>query len=227
MRPASAQSSDAVEAAVHDAAEHMLASRFPKQAHRMSVRVRRVGGTVDSVGPLRLDVPNRGRIPEGPMQVRVRTKTSAGRWSTTGWALLEVAHFDSVATVRRRIRPGATVTPSDVEMAWMKITDLRGEPLRASTFRALLDEGALVATRLTDRGRVLRRSDVHPPYAADTGTAIKMLYTRGRLSFRLTCNAREPGRPGDAIRVYCPDTRTTYRARLADDGRTARWIETL
>lgn len=224
---ASAQSSDAVTTAVHDAAERMLASRYPERADRMRVRVRRVGGTIDSIDSLRLDVPHRGRIPEGPMQVRVRTTTDAGRGSTTGWALLEVAHFDSVATVQRRIRPGASVTASDVEMAWMETTDLHGEPLRASAFRSMLDDGTLVATRLANRGRILRRSDVRPPYAADTGTSITMLYTRGRLAVRLTCKAREPGRPGDTIRVYCPGARTTYQARLDDDGRTARWIETL
>lgn len=211
---------------MRQAAEQELASRYPEGAARMTVRVRRVGGDVDRTAPIQLDFPQRGRTPEGLTQVQVRAQTSAGRWTKTGWALLDVAHFDSVMTVRGRIGAGEPVDASRLETAWMETTDVRGEPLRATAFRSDAAKGSLVATRILSAGRVLRQSDVRPPYTVDTGASIEMHYTRGRLAFRLSCKTREPGFTGDEIRVYCSDTRTSYRVRLTNED-TARWIETL
>jgi len=213
--------------AVRQAAEEELATRFPERADRMAVRVRRLGGTIDEAMPLQLDFPQRGRTPEGPTQVRVRAQTEAGQWTETGWALLDIAHYDSVWTVRSRLRAGDPVRASHLETAWIETTDLRGEPLRADAGPSQGDDAPLIATRILEEGRVVRRTDVRPPYAVDTGASVELHYARGHVAFRLTCKAREPGFAGDAIRLYCPDTRATYRARLADDGHAARWIETL
>lgn len=212
--------------AVRRAAEQVLAERFPESAGRMEVRVRRTGGHIAGGARLQLDFPQHGDGPEGLTQVQVNERTPAGRWQKTGWALLYVARFDSVVTVPAPIRSGEPVTGAKVEVAWLETTRFRGEPLRPADFRALASEEPLVATRMLRAGRALRRGDVRPPYTADTGGAIEMHYTRGPLAFRLTCKAREPGFAHEAIRLYCPGTRATYRARLTEVG-TARWIETL
>lgn len=192
----------------------------------MKVRVRRIRGSVDDTEPLRLDFPQRRGTPEGVTQVQVQTKDGSGTWTESGWALLHVARYDSVMTVRDRIREGEAVTPSQLETAWIETTDFNGEPMRDSDFRARLADGSLVATQMLRPGQVLRKREVRPPYAADTGTSIDMQYVRGRFILRLACKAREPGFMEKVIRVYCPDTKTTYRARVTGDG-TARWIETL
>jgi len=224
---ATVQAQDAQAAAVRQAAEEVLATRFPERADRMAVRVRRLGGDIDGAGPLQLQFPQRGHTPEGPTQVRVRVQTDGGRWTETGWALLDIAHYDSVLTLRSRLRAGDPVRASHLETAWIETTDLRGEPLRTDDRPSEADDAPLIATRILEEGRVVRQTDVRPPYAVDTGASVELYYARGRIAFRLTCKAREPGFAGDAVRVYCPDTRATYRARLADDGRAARWIETL
>ena len=222
---AEAQSGDGAPRTVRRAAERALAAQYPQSAPRLDVRVRRTGGTIGD-GPLAVDLPQQRGIPEGLTRVRIRTQAEAGQGRTTGRALLYVAHFDSVMTTRHDIRAGETITAADVETAWVETTDFRGRPLRASDFRALTSGGTLVATRLLAAGQTLRESDVRPPYAASTGAPLTVQYRRGRLVFRLSCQAREPGFANDVIRVYCPSTRTTYRARLT--GRTtAAWVETL
>lgn len=226
--PAGARGQEGSAPAVRRAAERELASRFSESAAKMEVRVRRVQSQAlsgDSTAQLRLDFPDREQKPEGTTQVQIQTR-DAGRWADSGWALLEVAHYDSVMTTRSRIRRGKTVTPAHVEAAWVEVTDVNGEPLRASDFRSRVAEGTLVATRLLQAGETLRRGEVRRPHAADTGTAIEMRYTRGRFLLRLACKAREPGGLKEVIRVYCPDTQATYRARITGTS-TARWIETL
>ena len=225
-----ARAQEAAAAEVRQAAEQLLAARYPDRAERMQVRVRRTGGSfddrIDGEAALRLDFPGHdGAVPEGLAQVQVQRRV-AGRWQKTGWALLHVAHFDSLVTMRVRVRAGEAVTPEHVGVAWMETTDVHGEPLRAADFRARTAEGRLLTTRLVRAGRVLRRRDVRAPYTVDTGGAVEMHYARGRLAFRLSCKAREPGFADDAIRVYCPGTRTTYRARLTGE-HTAHWVETL
>ena len=58
------------------------------------------------------------------------------------------------------------------------------------------------------------------------GDPVLMAYARGIITLKLNCKAREPGAVGDEIRLYAPNTDTTYRARLTAPGQ-AEWIETL
>lgn len=217
---------DGIDGAVRRAAEQELASRFPERADRLEVRVRSVRSPLDSAAQLRVDFPEREEPPGGLTQVEVHTRASSGQWEGTGWARLHVARYDSVLTVRNRVRAGEAITFSKVQRAWREVTDFQEEPLQTGELRARLREGPLVASRFVRADRVLRGDDVRPPYAANTGATIEVHHGRGRVTLLLSCTAREPGFVGDVIRVYCPDFRTTYRARVT--GRdTARWIETL
>lgn len=222
----SAAAQNQADVRIRRAAEEALAARLSGPARQTEVRVRRTGGMVDSARPLRLVFPPAEATPEGLTQVQVQTRTDVRGWHKTGWALLYVARFDSVVVARTRLRGDAPMHRSDVQVAWTETTNFRGEPLRASDFRALAAEQPVFAARTLAAGRTLRRSDVRPPYAADTGAAVEMRYARGALVFRLSCKAREPGFAQETIRLYCPNTRTTYRARLTSPG-TAEWIETL
>lgn len=212
--------------AVREAATQVLAARYPESAANLDVRVRRIRGSVDTTKGLRLTFSEREGTPAGPARVDLRTRQPSGAWTETGWALLHVARFDSVVTVQSRMRAGETLSPSQVETAWVETTDLHGEPLRADDFRRRVAEGAVVADRHIQSGRVLRKDDVRLPYTADTGSSIRVHYRRGRLLFQLSCRAREPGLVDDVIRVHCPDMNTMYRARLTGEN-TAQWVETL
>ena len=214
------------EAAVRRAAEQKIAARRPESAGHLEVRVRRVRGAIDSTARLRLELPDRGAMTGGLTRARVRAQAPTGDWEDAGWATLRVTRYDSVLTTRSRIKQGTPVKPEDVERTWMRVSDLHGEPLRASAFRAQRKKGALVADRYLRPERVLRARDVRPPYAVDPGTDTDMYYRRGRVSFRLSCTVRETGFVEDLVRVYCPDTRKTYQARV----RTAEavtWVKTL
>ncbi len=205
------------------AAEALLEQRHPGHAGRLRVRVRRTGGEIHA--PLRLDFPSTGRVPRGMTQVQVRTR-HAGGWKKTGWALLYVAHFDSVAVARHDLRRGAAVTADNLTLSWMETTRFRGNPLRGAEAHALLAAGNVFTTRPLRAGRALRQGDLRPPYVADAGDVVTMHYRRGRIVLRIPCEARESGFAHETIRLYSPATRSLYRARLTGPG-TAEWIETL
>ncbi|MEP0549122.1 MAG: flagellar basal body P-ring formation chaperone FlgA [Rhodothermales bacterium] len=205
------------------AAERALAARFPDDAERLRVRVLRTGGDVDAAAPIRVVLPGGAAIPRGHTQVDVLAETPNG-WQKTGWALLHVAHYDSVVVARRAVGRGEPVAPADLGTVWTETTTFHGEPLRAADLRALGDD--LRADRSLRADRALRRGDLRPPFAADTGDAVTMRYRRGTLTLAVPCHAREPGAVGDEIRLYNATTDATYRARLTAPGE-AEWIVTL
>lgn len=218
--PARAQPSNAD--ALEQAVRTVLEERFPSDAHRIRIRVKRANGEAGHVEQPRVEFRALDRLPRGAAQVRV-FRRQEGRWESAGWALLHVAHFDSVLVAERTLRSGDEITRSDVQVQWTETTRFRGAPLSTAVFDA---DHTLYATRHLREGRLLRRNDVRPPYAADTGQSVTVQYQRGALQMKLRCKAREPGFVGDVIRVYAPDTDAAYRARLVEPG-LAEWIETL
>ncbi len=207
-------------------AERVLAERYPDDAHRLKLRVKRVEATFEAEAALRLDFPAKDQWPRGTTQVKLFTGSDAAGWQKAGWALLYVAHFDSVVVARATMPSGDEVILAEASIAWMETTTFRGAPLRPDELRALIQEGALFATRTIREGRVLRHADVRRAYAAETGTAVMMRYRRGSLTFDLACTARQAGHLDDTIRLYSSETGKTYRARLTGPG-AAEWIETL
>lgn len=221
--PAQAQEARAT---VRKVASEVLSARYPESADHLDVRVRRIRGDVDTTKALRLRFSEGEGTPTGLTQVTLRTREADGAWSEAGWALLRVARLDSVLTVQSRVPEGETIPHSELEMAWIETSDLSGNPLPAAKLRGPGQEKALVATRHLRSGRVLRERDVRLPYTTDVGSAIRMHFQEGRLVFRLSCKAREPGFVDEVIRVHCPDLNTMYRARITGE-KTAQWVETL
>ena len=211
---------------VRTLAEQVLAGRYPDDAHRLDLRVKRVEATFEAEAALRLDFPAKDQWPRGTTQVKLFTGSDAAGWQKAGWALLYVAHFDSVVVARATMPSGDEVILAEASIAWMETTTFRGAPLRPDELRALIQEGALFAKRTIREGRVLRHADVRRAYAAETGTAVMMRYRRGSLTFDLACKARQAGHLDEAIRLYSSETGKTYRARLTGPG-AAEWIETL
>lgn len=187
----------------------------------VEVEVLRVTGVDAATGRIRVELSG-ASLPRARTQVRVLSESSDGT-TTTGWALLNVLHYDSVAVVTTDVNTGDPVSPSDVSFEWTDVTTFRGTPLRASE-RASLENGGVWARALRD-GRLVRTDDLRRPFAAETGDTVIVEYTRGTLVLRLSGRAREPGAVGDVIRIYSPETRATYRARLTGEG-IATWIET-
>lgn len=210
---------------VRAAAAELFAERFPLQAHHMQVRVERIGSKEGGNSPVRIRLSQSDAIPKGHTQVRLLTESPAGGWSETGWALLYVAHFDSIAIAQRDLSKSDPVARGDISFAWMETTTYRGEPLTPDQYRALA-AGGLFAARPIRSGESVRVDDVRPPFAVDTGETLTMTYERNGIVLKLTCQAREPGVAGDVIRAYNPDTKTTYKAELTGP-RAASWISTL
>lgn len=212
--------------AVRAAASRVLADHYPESTDHLKVQVRRVRGDIDTTRALQVQFSESEGTPTGLAQADVRLRSAGGGWEEAGWALLRVARLDSVVTVQGQVQRGEPIPASVLETAWLETTDLYGEPLRAANVRARANRGRLVATRHLQSGRVLRTRDVRRPHTVDAGSSVRVHYRRGRLAFRLSCTAREPGVIDEVIRVRCADLDTMYRARIT--GRTtAQWVETL
>ncbi len=222
VAPAAAQPANAD--ALREAVRTVLAERFPDdELARIEIRVKRASGDAEQVQQPRVAFRSLDELPRGAAQVRVYERRQDETRRAAGWALLYVAHYDSVLVADRTIRSGEEITRRDVRTRWVETTRFRGEPLSASVFDG---EGPRFATRHLSEGRTLRAGDVRRPYAADTGQSVTVEYRRGGLHMELRCKAREPGFVGDVIRVYASGTDAAYRVRLIEPGR-ARWIETL
>jgi len=225
-RPVSGQAQGAQKDAVRAAATEALAGHYPESAGHLKVHVRRVRGEVDTAKAVRVQFSESEGTPTGLAQADVQTQRAGGEWNEAGWALLRVARLDSVITVQSRVRRGEPIPKGELETAWIETTDLHGNPLRAAKTQARASRGNLVAARYLQSGRVLRTRDVRRPHTVDGGSSVRVRYRRGRLTFRLSCTAREPGVVDEVIRVHCSDLDTMYRARITG-ANTARWVETL
>jgi flagella basal body P-ring formation protein FlgA len=224
--PASGLAQEAQKEAVRAAATQALARHYPESTGHLKVRVRHVRGDVDTTKALRVRFSESDGTPAGLAQADVHTRAAGDTWEEVGWATLRVARLDSVATVRSRVQGGEPIPRAKLKTVWIETTELYGEPLRASTARSRADRNRLVAARHLQSGRVLRRRDVRRPRTIDVGGSLRVHYRRGRLAFRLSCTAREPGVVDEVVRVHCSDLDTMYRVRVTGEN-TARWIETL
>ncbi|MEM9665628.1 MAG: flagella basal body P-ring formation protein FlgA [Bacteroidota bacterium] len=212
---------------VQAAAEAMLARQYPGVAPRLEVRVLRTHGLPEATWPLRVHLPASAEVPRARVQVAVEAETAPGTWTSAGWAMLYVAHYDSVLIPQTDLAKDAELPAESLTAGWMETTRFRGQPLHPDQARALMaTHSTLYATRRLPTGRALRTDDVRPPYAANTGDVLVVRYQRGRIQLDLRARARERGFPGDLIRAYADDTDIMYRVRLTGPG-TASWIETL
>jgi flagella basal body P-ring formation protein FlgA len=218
--PVSAQPANAD--ALRTATREALAASFPEALHRLEIRIKRASGEASTVDRPRVTFHSLDQLPRGSAQVRVHRRQGE-QWQRAGWALLYVAHYDSVLIADRTLSPGDAITPNDVHARWRETTRFHGQPLDASVFTR---HDALFAARHLRAGQPLRDNDVRPPFAADTGQSVTVEYQRGALQMMIRCKARESGFIGDVIQVYAPDNDTAYRVRLTRPGR-ATWIETL
>lgn len=207
--------------AVEQLAEHQLMQQYGGSIEGVQVRARRLRGIEGE--PTQVRFPPAREVPRGTVQVRV---SSQAEGEDEGWALLYIAHFDSVMVAQRAVPSRSEIADGDVVPAWIETTRFRGEPLRSSDFRAMQRTAPVIAARLLHDGRALRSDDVREPYAADTGEAVLMQYGRDGIHLSIACTAREPGFVGDTVRLYSSSTKAMYRARLTGNG-TAEWIETL
>ena len=211
------------EDAVVAAAEKEMQSTYPEFAPRLEFSLLR-GNAEPCTTALRVEFRERG-VPRGHTQAQVFCRTSGG-WESAGTAMLHVSHFDSVAIPLRDIERLSTISDTDISSAWIDVTRFNGTPLSIHEARRQVASDGAVAERTLRAGEPLRRRDIRPPLAADTGDAVKVEYARHGLRLELKGKARGRGSVDDEIRVYVPETESTYRVRLVAPGR-AVWLKTL
>ncbi|NBB86261.1 MAG: flagellar basal body P-ring formation protein FlgA [Bacteroidetes bacterium] len=215
-------------ARVEAAAVEALTARFPATAPRLAVEVTRLQHLSD-IPPeraVRVQFSSSTTVPRGRVQAAVESRVGEAAWAAEGRALLYVAHYDSVMVPTETLRADDELAAGAVVPVWMEVTRFSGTPLRAANFRALQTEGRLYAARHLRADRALRTGDLRPAYAVTRGEAVHIRYHRPLFTLTLRGTAREAGHAGDVIRVYVPDTKATYRARVTGPA-TARWVETL
>lgn len=219
MLPAAAQLDSVSEDAVRLATLEALAGRLPGAVDRIRVMVHRIP-THEGSGEVAVSLPDHPVVPRGRLQVPVSVDNER-----VGSAMVEVAHFDSVATLIESVSTGDSVLPASFRYVWMDVTRFSGDPLTPARLAAMADTD-LIAHRSLRADRPLRATDIGPRPAAETGDPVRMTYRRGAFVLEMACRARDRGQIGDIIRIYADDSDTMYRARLTAPGR-AEWVETL
>lgn len=208
-----------------EAVETTLAQKFPANRHRLQVSVVRTGGDLDATAPLRVVFREAPALPRSHLQIKIQ-QPQGQDWQESGWAMLYVAHFDSVGVVTRRLEKDETLSPADIRFSWMETTRFHGDPLTPAVLRRLQAKGELFASRHLKAERTLRAGDVRNALDVELGQSVIMAYSRDTFLLEFTCKARMQGFVGDEIKLFAPATNKTYRARITAPGR-AQWLETL
>lgn len=213
---------------IEEAVEALLANRYEQLSVDFEVRLVRTGGEIDPDKPFTVTLPASDEVPRALARIEVRhdAHRSGEKTSGEGWALIYIAHFDSVAMITRPARKDEPIRPGDVRFVWTDITRFRGHPMAPGRFRRLAAHGDVFADRFLSENRLLRADDLRNAYAVTTGQSVRMYYQRRRMVLELQCKARSPGFAGDTIKLFSPDTQRMYRARITGSGQ-ADWLETL
>ena len=206
-------------------AESMLSDRYAQSIATLEVRVMRTGGEIEHTGLLELTWPNQPEIPRALLRVEVRSKDALANESI-GWALLYVAHYDSVLVLNRSIKNDERVLDSYLSTVWTETTRFHGAPLTSLYYRQLTASGDVFANRYIKENRVLKESDLRNAFDVETGQQVIMTYIRDGITLELSCKSRNRGYIGDIIKLYSSDTKHMYKARITGP-QTAIWAETL
>ena len=205
-----------------EAVEAILIDRYPHRQTNLHVRIVRTGGTIDLNGPFEILFRETREVPRALQRVEVQSTEK----NETGWALVYIAHYDSVLAINRSVKKDERVSADDLNAVWTETTRFHGEPLTPATVRHLLANGDIFANRFVTADRILKRQDLRNAYAVSTGQSVSMHYQRRGISLSLTCKARSQGFTGDLVKLYSPDTQLMYKAKIIGPGVTV-WVETL
>lgn len=210
---------------IAETAESILISRYADSGAHMEVRVVRTGGQIENTNHLEVIWPQKPDIPRALLRVEVKS-TDVLKNSYEGWALLYVAHFDSVMVLDRSIKNDEAVEASDLSTVWTEITRFHGSPMTPDVYRRMASKGDIFANRYVAENRILKATDLRNSYDVHTGQQVFMSYERRGIVLELSCKSRNKGFEGDIVKLFSPDTQQMYRARVTGLQR-ASWIETL
>ena len=211
--------------AIADTAESIIESRYQTGNTDIDVRIIRTGGTIIADGALDIVLPEQSRIPRANIRVDIYSGPP-NEDRQVGWAILFVAHYDSVMVANRAFRQEDQIPDDNLVSVWTETTRFHGEPLTPDALQAIRLEGEIFARRHLTAHRLLRIQDIRNAYAIKTGESVNMLYNHRGVLLELTCKARKHGFAGEVVKMFSTDTKLMYKARITGQG-TAVWLETL
>lgn len=206
-------------------AEADLFSRYEKAQSAFEVRVVRTGGDIPDRGSIELIWPERINVPRALLRVNIHSRDPLAN-HYTGWALLYIAHFDSVLVLNHSAKNNDPINDSDLSTIWAETTRFHGTPLTPHYYRKLKASGNVYANRFISENRILKDKDLRNAYDVETGQQVIMTYLRNGITLELSCKSRNKGYKGDTIKLFSPDTQQMYKARVLGSQK-AIWIETL
>ena len=210
---------------ISETAESILANRYASSDTHLEVRVVRTGGEIQDTGPLEVTWSQKPEIPRALLRVDIHSKDNLAK-RHKGWALLYIAHFDSVLVPNRSIKNGELVSKTDLSPIWAETTRFHGTPLTPDKYRRLALRGIVYTNRHLSESRLLKETDLRNAYDVETGQQVILLYKRNGIALELSCKSRNQGFKGDIVKLFSPDTQHMYRARITGP-QTAIWVETL
>ena len=206
-------------------AEADLISRYEASNAAFEVRVVRTGGDITKRGSIELIWPEQIDIPKALLRVHVQSRDPLAN-SYTGWALLYIAHFDSVLVLNHSAKNNDRVSDSDISTIWTETTRFHGTPLTPQHYRQLKASGNVYANRFLSEQRMLKATDLRNAFDVETGQQVIMTYLRNGITLELSCKSRNKGYKGDIIKLFSSDTQQMYKARILGPQK-AIWVETL
>ena len=213
---------DAYSEQLKEAVETILMDRYPHRQDNLHVRVVRTGGVINLDSPFEIFLPETSEVPRALQRIEVQNTSQHKK----GWALIFVAHYDSVLTVTRAIKNDERLAADEIHTIWAETTRFHGEPLTPASLRNLIARGEVFANRYVSADRILKHDDLRNAFDISTGQSVILRYQRRGVALSLTCKARNKGFTGDLVKLYSPDTQLMYRARIIGPG-VATWVETL
>lgn len=201
--------------------EHQLVQEYGKDTYRFDVSLRYLPDSFRDVTPAQITNIKLSRpgLPSGYAMAEV-TFTSHGQ-AGQGQVQFFVDVWEQLPVPRERIMPNKPLDTLQFKTSWIKMTRLQGNYLKEINSI----EGK-VSERLLSAGKPVPVSSIHNPPVINFGDNITLEYHDKGIFLRLLCVARQPGSPGERIRVYCKETRKTYIATVINASKV-KWEKTL
>ena len=205
-----------------EAVTSLLQNRYPHRQNNLQVRLVRTGGDINLENTFEVLLPATNKIPRALQRIEVRHADQ----NKNGWALVYVAHFDSVLAANRPLKNDEQIDIHDLDVLWTETTRFHGEPLKPAMMRKMFARGLVFASRYVAGDKILKERDLRNAFDITTGQSVTMLYQQRGVKLSFTCKSRNQGFIGDLIKLYSPDTQLMYKAKIIRPG-VASWVETL
>lgn len=209
---------EATKAKVLELAKTSLEQYLDMDVYAFNLVVKWIPKSILKAGPENIhSVTISGNVEEYT-RFAVRYQTKAGR--KTSDIQLKVESSMLVVVAKHRILNTQSLHPDLFEFQWKPVK--LGRDRFITTFDEL--EGKSIRRSLLP-DQPIRMNDISNPILISPGQEIIMQYHQGSILLGLKCESRQSGSMDEEIKIYCPETRKKYTAKVISAEKTT-WQKT-